>query len=207
MTRLVLALASLLAAASVTPARADTLPLIGGLPVVYIPGSPFTFELRAPGLVDFSAYAIELVFQTQIDSNGLLTVGATRDVTPAYAFPLGSFLATTTVEPGGLTQRVLITDTGALVNTTANVNDLLALVTVSPAAGFSGSIQLSVNPANLFFDRNIETTPDINPPDNIPVINQAAPQPPGVPAPAAWLTMTIGLAILGSRRRRPPLAA
>jgi hypothetical protein len=200
MHRLVLALATLVTAASTTPARADTLPLIVGVPLEYTPGTPFTFELRAPGLVDFSAYSIELVFETEVDSTGLLTVSADRGSTPDYSFPIGSFQATNSISPNGLTQTLLITDSGPNVNTTANVNDLLALVTVSPAAGFSGSITLSVNPDNLFFAINSEGGPDIDPPDNVTII-QALPPVDGVPTPAAWVSMTIGVVILGLRRR------
>jgi hypothetical protein len=205
MHRLVLALAALVTAASTTPVRADPLPLIVGLPTEYTPGTPFTFELRAPGVVDFTAYSMELIFQTQVDSTSLLTVSATRGVTPEYSFPLGSFQANTTIAPGGLTQNLLISDTGPAVNTTANVNDLLAIVTVSPSAGFTGSIQLSINPDTLVFLINNEGGPDISPPTNIPIINQAPTPVNGVPTPAAWVSMTIGLAILGMRRR-PPLA-
>ena len=67
MNRLVLALSGLVIAASTSPVRADPLPLIVGLPTEYTPGTPFSFELRGPGLVDFSAYSMELIFQTQID--------------------------------------------------------------------------------------------------------------------------------------------
>lgn len=200
MNRLILSLTALATLSTATPSRADTLPLIVGLPTEYTPGTPFTFELRAPGLVDFSAFSLQLLFETQVDSTSTLTVSATRGVTPEYAFPLGSFQANTTIENGGFLHRLAISDTGPLVNTTANVNDLLAVVTVSPSVGFSGPIQLSVDGGSLMFLVNTEVTPEIIPPENIPAINQAPPTN-GVPTPAAWLSMTLGLAILGLRRR------
>jgi hypothetical protein len=200
MSRLVLALAALVTATAV-PARADTLPLIVGLPTEYTAGTPFTFELRAPGLVDFSAYSLELLFETQGDSTSTLSVSATRGVTPDYAFPLGSFQSNTTIESGGTIHRLQVSDTGPMVNTTANVNDLLALVTVTPSLGFTGTIQLSVDGGSLVFLVNSEVTPEILPPENIPVINPAAPPTNGVPTPAAWVSMAIGLAILGLRRK------
>lgn len=199
MNRLVLALATLATAAA--PSRADTLPLIVGLPTEYTAGTPFTFELRAPGLVDFSAYSLELLFQTESNSSATLSVSATRGVTPDYAFPLGSFQSNATLENGGTLHRLAISDTGPSVNTTANVNDLLALVTVSPSSAFTGSIQLSVDGGSLVFLINTEVTPEVVPPENIPLITPSAPPTNGVPTPATWVTMSLGLAILGLRRR------
>src|SRR4051812_42873905 len=64
-------------------ARADTQPLIDGLPRIagvpetYTPGTPFTFEVRVPRLADFTSYSVELIFSTPETPDPLLTASAT----------------------------------------------------------------------------------------------------------------------------------
>src|SRR4051812_12761332 len=60
-------IAALLAlAASSAAARADTLPLLLDTPISYVPGQSFSFEVRVSPVVDFTAYNIGLVFDTNV---------------------------------------------------------------------------------------------------------------------------------------------
>lgn len=180
-------------------ARADTLPLILDTPGTYQPGTPFTFEIRTPGLVDFTAYTIELVFDTTVP-NPDLTLSAAPDA-GQYPFPsLSNFQTGITANPGSLS--LTLTDStappGAL--TVAGTNDLIAIITVTPGPSFTGPITISVNPDTLSFDINSEAIPTITVPDAITVEQGAAP-PEAVPTPAAWLTLSLGGLVLAARRR------
>jgi hypothetical protein len=197
MERMTLAAVAALVLA-VAPARADTLPLILDAPATYTPGSSFTFEVRVPGVVDFAAYSIELVFDIAVP-NSSLAVTATPDP-GQYPFPsLSNFQATPGGVPGSTT-LTLSDFTSPGVTTTAGTNDLIAVVSVTPGPGFTGPITISVNPDTLLFDINREQTPSVNPPEPI-TVEQGAGPPAVVPTPAAWVTLGIGGLILAARRR------
>src|SRR2546423_7806946 len=76
--------ALVLAAVWSAPARADTLPIILA-PPTYTPGEQFSFELRAPNLVDFSGYNIDLSITTQVQ-NPQLQVSFTQPGPTQYPF-------------------------------------------------------------------------------------------------------------------------
>ena len=101
MNRFLLAAAALVVAA--LPARADTLPVVLDVPGTYTPGTPFTFELRAPGLADLGLYNIELVFMTDGDPTGLLGLSAAPPADPSL-YPFGTtanFASGVNAGPGG----------------------------------------------------------------------------------------------------------
>lgn len=195
-----IALAALVALGLCTSSsRAETLPLILDTPAEYLPGTPFTFEVRAPGVVDFTAYSIELVFETGPGNPPLLLSAA--PVAGQYPFPtLSNFQAV----PGSFAGSTTLTLTDSTappgVLTTPGTNDLIAVVSVTPGAGFTGSITISVNPSTLSFDLNSEATPSIEAPEPI-TVTQGTPPPQAVPTPAAWLSLGIGGLLLAARRR------
>ena len=100
--------------------------------------------------------------------------------------------------PGTNQYTLTISDSGAPVNTVAGVNDLLAVVTVSPGADLSGPIVISVG-ADTLLRYNTEGRPPDNFPE--PVTVQQGPGVIGVPAPAAWVTLAAGGLILAGRGR------
>lgn len=181
------------------PARADILPVISDAPATYAPGQPFTFELRVPGVADFSAYSIELDFDTNIP-NPNITLAGNPDPTQ-YPYPsVGTFQAGVTTVPGSTMVALTVSDSASPgVTTTPGVNDLIVKVTVTPGADFSGPITISVNPDTLLLDVNTELTPVILAPDPI-TVEQGAPASP-VPTPAAWATFGLGGLLLAARRR------
>lgn len=184
---------------STASARADILPLILDTPGTYQPGSPFSFEVRVPGVVDFTAYTIELMFDTGV-ANPDLTLSA-APVAGQYPFPsLSNFQ--TGITANGNSMSLTLTDSTAPpgAQTAAGVNDLIAVVTVTPGPNFTGPITISVNPDTLSFDINSEATPTIEAPPAITVAQGQSP-PQAVPTPAAWLTMSLGGLILAARRR------
>jgi MYXO-CTERM domain-containing protein len=196
MSRPLLALAALVVYAA--PLRADTLPLIQDQPTEYIPGVPLMFELHAPGLVDFTRFHIDLVFQTENDPANL-TVSADRPDALSYPFgATGNFSAFPSFPPEGNPVTLSIDGSGTLAITTAGVNDLLAIVTLTPGEDLTGAILVSIDPGTLRFDRNGEITPTIDPPAPF-FIQQGEPK--AAPAPAAWVLLGIGGVALLRRSR------
>jgi hypothetical protein len=185
-----------------TPARADTLPLIEGLPGTYVPGQQFTFTLRVPELPDFTSYSLELVFATDVTDPALL---AFPTVAPAdrYVFPTSAnFGFQFNALPGQQEVRLTISDNIGFpgVFTTPGENDTLATITVNPGAGLTGPIRLSVG-FNTQFDYNMEAT-FYDPPGNIPPIEQGtASENNPVPAPPGVVLLGLGGLLLGLRTR------
>ncbi len=175
MRRMAFAVAALLGCFA-TPARADTLPLIEGLPGGYLPGQPFTFTLRVPFLPEFRSYTLELVFTTEVDP--ALVAFPTVAPTGSYVFPTSANFGFQFEAPPGFQEvRLTIFDSIAPDSVTAvpGQNDMLATITVSPGESLSGPIRLSIGP-NTVFDYLTEI--NYPPPENA-VIEQA-PAPPGV---------------------------
>ena len=63
-----MALAVVVLAGLSAPARAETLPLIEGLPAAYTPGEQFTFTVRVPELIGLIGYRLDLVLTTGANS-------------------------------------------------------------------------------------------------------------------------------------------
>jgi hypothetical protein len=199
MTRTVLALAAL--AAGANSARAETLPLFGGVPATYIPGTPFQFTVKVPVLTDFTAFNVDLIFATDLPDPPLFVSSAATPVAPGgqYAFPSNAtFQSGSSLFGGSPNVTHTFTDTtGAPVVTTTGVNDVLAIVTVSPGATLTGPITISLG-ANSTFDANAETQyPD---PETITIEQANVPSAP-VPAPAGAVLISIGGLLLGARKR------
>src|SRR5947209_4597622 len=83
-------IALVLAAALVSgaPAAADTLPLISA-PATYTNGSPFSLQLRAPNVVDFTSFHVDLIVATNgpdPDAIPNLNIAAVRPDAVSYPF-------------------------------------------------------------------------------------------------------------------------
>lgn len=201
MARTVLALAALLGCCT-TPARAETLPLFDGLPATYTPGTAFTFAVRVPLLTDFTAFNVELIFDTNVPNPPLFVSSAAPAVAPGgrYVFPSRS-----TFESGvglvldGTSVTLNFRDnTGSPVVAQSGVNDTLAIVTVRPGAGLTGPITISLGGETNFVS-NLEDVND-GPPQAV-TIPQAVGGPSPVPAPAGALLLGLGGLLLGARNR------
>jgi len=182
-------------------ARADTIPEIVGLPGTYTPGTSFTFEVRVPGLPDFSGFAVQLVFETTVP-NPDLTITAVAGAgqypfTDASNFTLNQ----TAPDPGATFFSATITGSGPLTFTTAGTNDLLAFVTVNPGTNLTGPITVSIGGETVLI-YNMEGRND-SPPE--PAIVQQADLPPPsttpVPAPAGAVLLGLGGLLLAARNR------
>ena len=103
------------------PARADTLPLIQGVPGTYTPGQLFTFEVRVPALLDLNSYMVELVFSTTVTDPSLLASPVAAAPAPGgrYVFPSnGNFAFQYTADPGSSDVVLSFSDfTSSPVNT------------------------------------------------------------------------------------------
>jgi hypothetical protein len=184
------------------PARADTLPLVEGLPATYTPGESFTFTLRVPELPDLTSYRLELVFSTT-PTNPALVAFPTVAPGASYVFPTSENFGFQFDAPTGA-QEVRLTLTDSIVPdsviATPGQNDALATITVSPGAGLTGPITLSIG-ENTRFDYNAELGA-YEPPTDIPPIRPASSgggNP--VPAPPGVVLLVIGGLLLGARAR------
>ena len=198
-------LAAVVVAAAATAARADTLPLFAGLPGTYVPGVAFTFEVRAPGVADLGAYNVELVLTADPGAIAALAATTAFPADPA-ASPFGvadNFLVGGPFAAGGEVRLTLSDFTlGAGAATTAGVNDLLAVVTVTPGVGFSGPLTIGVDLATLQFDTAAGDPIPVDPPAEVVVVASAGPNSP-VPAPPGLLLAAVGAAgLVGIRRLR-----
>jgi hypothetical protein len=182
------------------PARADTLPLIEGLPAQYIPGQPFSFILRVPELPDFTSYSLELVFQTAVTNPALI---AFPTVAPPdrYVFPTSAnFGFQFNTPPGAQEVRLTISDDIGLPGVIATPpNDTLATITVSPGASLTGPITLSIG-LGTQFEYNTELM-TYEPPAPIPIAQGVPPDNSPVPAPPAVVLLGLGALLLGVRAR------
>lgn len=198
MRRMAFAVAALVACCA--PARADTLPLIEGVPATYTPGQSFTFTLRVPELVALSNYTLELTLSTEV-TDPALTAFPTVASADRYVFPTSANFGYQFDAPPG-TQEVRLTLSDAIdpdsVNTTSGQNDTLATVTVVPGADLTGPITLTVTRAD--FSYNTEAA-NYDPPGSVtidqgePTVGNPVPAPPGV------VLLGIGGLVLGARAR------
>ena len=186
-----------------TPARADTLPLITGVPGTYTPGQTFSFQVSLPFLLDLNAYTIELIFSTGVPQPNLLAFPTVATAAPGgqYVVPSNSgFGFQFNADPGSTDVVLSFSDSATLpVNTVAGTNNKIATVTVSPGADLTGPITISVGNGTSF-NFNPEG-PDYPSPE--PIVVQQADTGPGnpVPAPPAVVLLGIGGLLLAARRR------
>jgi hypothetical protein len=175
-------------------ARADGIPQIDGLPPnpTYTPGIPFSFEVRAPGLPDFSGFNVQLLFEASVPDPDLSAVAV--EPSSQYPFPSGAFSSGgLPPDPGGDTYTLMFSGGGPSVFTTAGVNDLLAIVTVTPGADLTGEIDISFgNQTVLSYNQEGGTFPL---PGTL-TVEQAEP----VPAPAGIILAGIGGVLLSCKR-------
>lgn len=190
-----------LALSATSPARADTLPLLEGVPGTYSPGTAFTFAVRVPALFDLSSYSVDLVFSTEV-ADPPLFASASAALTAAdggrYVFPSNAgFQSTLTTFNGGTEILLTLTDSGALTNTVPGANDALALVTVTPGATLTGPIRISLG-SDTLFDANFEGGV---PAGFEPFMVQQAGDPNPVPAPPGVALFALGALALLRRAR------
>ncbi len=188
-----------LVACCASPAWAETLPLITGLPATYTPGVPFTFNLSVPPLPDFNSYTLELVFTTEPINPPLFAEGSAAVANYVYPDAVGF---TSTLNTFVDTNQVVLTisdTTAPAVTVTPGTNDQLATITVTPDATLTGPIQLSIGVDSLFsYSTEQREYPFL---EDIPTINQADPANP-VPAPAGAVLFAIGGLALWARARK-----
>jgi hypothetical protein len=198
------ALAALaLAFCAPSPARADTLPLLEGVPGTYSPGTAFTFTVRVPALTDLSSYSLDLVFGTELSDPPLFAQASAALATAdggRYVFPSNAgFQSTLTTFDGGTEILLTLADSGPLTNTTVGANDTIALVTVTPGTEFSGAITISLGSDTLVSANFEDGTPPPFEPITITQAGGGDPNP--VPAPPGVALFALGALALGVRRK------
>jgi hypothetical protein len=184
-----------------TQLRADTLPIIEGVPGTYTPGQSFTFNVLVPQLPSFGSYNLRLVFDTTVTDPALLTYPTVAAPAPTgrYVFPSNAGFSFTFDSPLGVTNVSLtLSDSTAppVLTTVPGVNDMIAQITVVPEAALTGPITISVDPSSTFIYDNVEG-PRYDPPPPI-VVQQSGPSNP-VPAPPGVVLLGIGGLLLGVR--------
>jgi len=197
MLRMPFAVAVAFAALTAGTSRADVIPLFNDVPATYIPGTPFTFQIIVPEVNGLNSFNVDLIFDTAVTSPDI-TVSA-APLASQYVFPTTSgFTTSSFTGPGPNEVSVLFSDSAITpVTTVTGVNDLLGVVTVSPGADLTGPITISFDSSSgvNYFTEGFDVLPD-------PVtVDQGMPPPPTVPTPAGWLSMAIGVLILGGRER------
>ncbi len=182
-------------------AEADTLPQVLDIPSTYTPGTAFSFQVLVPGLPDFTGYTIEILFDTEVLDPDL-TLSAVP-VAAQYPFPTTTgFTSSGGVIAGTASASITFSDSSLPgVFTTPGVNDLLAVVTVLPGSGMTGTITISFGSGTeLLF--NMEGSDGFELPDPTTVLQEEVLPPVPVPAPTALLSATIGITLLLGRKRR-----
>jgi hypothetical protein len=200
-----IALALVTLAAVTAPARADVIPQFVGVPGTYVPGTPFTFELRAPGLTAFTDFNFDLIVgTTSPDPVTLLSVSADRPGDAEYAFGAsGTFSTSQSAVPGSseFTVNIAGTSSGG-VNTTGGAPDLLARITVNPTTSLSEPIMFSIDAGTYSVNALSETGQALQPPDQVTVFPADVP-PTGtpVPGPGGVVLLGVGGLLLLARKR------
>ena len=200
-----IALALVTLAAAAAPARADVIPQFVGVPSTYIPGTTFSFELRAPGLTAFTDFNFDLIVQTTSpDPSTLLSVSADRPGDTEYAFGASATFSTSqSAGPASNEFTVNITGTSSTgVNTTGGAPDLLARITVNPGASLSGPLMFSIDPGTFSIGALSETGQALQAPDTVTVFPSDVP-PVGapVPGPGGAVLLGVGGVLLLARKR------
>jgi MYXO-CTERM domain-containing protein len=205
-----LALAAL--AASAVPARADTLPLFVDPatgnpfpPGEYTPGTPFTFDLTAPGLIGFTGFNLDLIVSTENTdpATDQIPLSVQVSIPDGFAFgPTGTLAANQDALTGTPQLTVSLTGgtAGSGVDTTGGNAAALARITVTPGADYRGPITFSIGAAQ--FQAITEGGPSIDSPDPVSVIvpDAGGPTTP-VPGPGGLALMGLGGLAVAARRR------
>jgi hypothetical protein len=186
---------------SASTVRAETLPLVEGVPATYTPGQDFSFILRVPLLPNLTDYGIDLTFRTNLIDPALLVTStvAAPGSTQGYVFPTNSGFGSNFSNPPGADNVVLTISDSVTSPVTARpgINDTLAVITVHPEPDFHGPITLSLV-GNFTFDDS-----EIPPYDSVQpfVIEEESGPPASVPAPAGVVLLGIGGLTLAMRSR------
>jgi hypothetical protein len=200
-----IALALAVLAGAAAPARADVLPQFVGLPGNYLPNTPFTFELRAPGLTALTEFSLDLIIETPSpDPVTLLSVSVVRPGDADYPFgATGSFSTSQTSFPVSTRFTIHIegASAGPGVDTTPGLNDLLATITVLPGPGMVEPITFSIDPVSMLFNALTESGQGLQAPDPVTVFPEQTDPPTPTPAPAGVVLLGIGGVVLAARRR------
>jgi hypothetical protein len=204
MRRIAFAVVALAFCAS--PARAETMLLVEGVPATYTPGQDFTFTVRVPAIPGLTAYQVNIEFSTDFDTPPLLAFATKADAgtTPhSYVFTSNSRFGYSFNNPvGGEVATLTFADpfTGSpnpSQNTVKGQNDTLATVTVKPFAELTGPITLSFT---TDFQYNRSEAPVYQALEPI-VIEQGSGTPDPVPAPPGAVLLGAGLLLVGARAR------
>jgi hypothetical protein len=183
------------------PARAETLPLIEGVPATYSPGQSFTFDVRVPFLPDLTSYNLQILFGAQTNDPALLAFPTVADPVPAgrYVFTSNeNFSFSFDAPPGASEVSLTLSDFNSSVVARPGINDTIARITVLPDANFTGPIQISFAPD---FQYNFREGPRYSAPEPI-IVQQADPGAGNpVPAPPAALLFAAGVGLLAVRAR------
>lgn len=197
MMRTALAMLALVAAAG--SSRADTLPLITDAPSGYTPGTPFTFNISAPGLTGLVDYQITMTVTagTPPGLPDLVVTAASATTEYAFAQDGGNFNVTYGSDAASGTYSVIMSDftNGLGVNTAPGDHDNLATVSISPGVNLSGPIVIG------FTQNDFTTSRDVGFDLPAPLVIPELPPAPAVPAPPALVLVVIAGACLVARQR------
>jgi hypothetical protein len=205
---IVLALATAIGAAA--PARADTIPLFvgdggGPFPGSYQPNTPFTFELRAPGLNSFTDFNLDLIVETtSLNPISLLSVEVFRPGNSEYVFgATGTFGSSQSaiIDSPNFTVNITGAIAGIGVNTVAGANDVLARIRVTPGAGLNEPVTFFIDAGSYTIGATSESGQALQPPDPVTVFPEATPDPAVVPGPGGAVLLGVGGVLLIARRR------
>ncbi len=204
MRTIALALTALVGVAA--PARADEIPQFVGIPGTYVPNTPFTFELRAPDLNGFTDFSVNLIVETPgLDPATLVAVTAERPGEGEYVFGAAGTFSTSQSAIGGspsFSVNIAGTAGGKGVSTVAGSNDILARITVTPAAGLTDPITFSIDASGYTFNALSESGQSLQPPAPVTVFFDDTPPPSSpVPGPGGVVLMGFGGLLVVVRRR------
>jgi hypothetical protein len=201
MFRMCFAVALVIAVSTAGTSRADTLPLFNDVPNIYIPGTPFTFQITLPdSLNGVSSYNIGLVFDAAVVNPALSATAAPP--ASGYVFPTTTGFtpnpSNSFAGPGPNEVSLSFSDSIApnFVSTMPG-QDILATITVNPDISLTGPITVSFtgDTSVSYFTEGFDT------PQGSVTIDQGTPPPAPVPTPSGWLSLAIGGLILVGRNR------
>jgi|GEM_PF-2190832 len=211
MIRTLIALAVLILTSFLAPLRADTQLLVSGFPTEYNPGSSFSFDVKfggIPGPGQILTYSIAMNFSAGDPSQLLVEVNKPGDLS---TFVFGTSDSILLSASGLGVSDLAFTFSGSQLllpgdpppqpaDVVVGQNDILGTITVTPGLGFTGPITLLLNRQVSSFDTGGEAISFTVPGAATAQQGEVAATP--VPAPAAWMLMSMGLAVLAVRRTR-----